>query len=811
MAAVGCLGYALVNLLVLKRIEVALKFARAAVQEVPDRTLGPIEAMRQLVYTMLFHHLEQDVQQCAQRYATLESACLARGDVMWASYASSMRVMTRIHAGEAVSDLLRDARHAVLLQEYGNTLMLQRYIHFLQKLNGDQAMHAVEESMEPASREDSPWDRCHGMLLEMQLAYLLGDAVTAWRIGNTLDHTTFLGTLHYPDQLFYHALSATAAAREAGTVSRRACMRVLRRSLRNFAAWTNIYPRNFAHKHTLLKAEDAALHGDFGLASKLYDVCIVEAKERGFMQDAAIANMCATRFALEFKRRRLAKLYAVEARALLRRWGATALAGRFSEAYAELLFRDRTTADKEGSISNATLVFNGSPEHAAAFDISEVVRAYQTLSAEIVLHDLLLKMMQIVLDIGHAQRALFYLAESPGWKLAATGDLEKQVYTIMPTMLSADHSAPLSIVQDLSTMQSMNYFKNTNTKSVLCLPVQHNGVDLGILYLEQRGRSDASAAQRLLALRLVLSQAALAIHNAQRYADVEQRLLQRTAAVRRAHQSVVAATRDGAEKTLADNFAHEICNVLAGSKMFLDAAVEAKEDTGTALFDKTADALMELFSAAREGLTHQQRMAIATDLRDITDSELRLNEMLQLVARANNRALDVTQQIVEFSRLGEQAHGMARIDLSRLLGQLVEEARLEFAADDIQIDSDFAGDIFVVGTEAHCYSVLRNLLQNARDALRDVSGRQRTIGVKGRATGTEVQIQIADNGSGIAPAVRERIFDSFFSTKPNTGTGLGLPMVKKIVLLYGGRIQVDSEPGVSTEFTITLPQASAES
>lgn len=93
-----------------------------------------------------------------------------------------------------------------------------------------------------------------------------------------------------------------------------------------------------------------------------------------------------------------------------------------------------------------------------------------------------------------------------------------------------------------------------------------------------------------------------------------------------------------------------------------------------------------------------------------------------------------------------------------------------------------------------------NLLRNARDACQ--RGDQVIVSV--RREGAEVLVRIADSGSGMPPDVRGRVFQPYFSTKKQ-GTGLGLPTVRRIVEGHGGKIELDSEPGRGTQFTIRLP------
>ena len=82
------------------------------------------------------------------------------------------------------------------------------------------------------------------------------------------------------------------------------------------------------------------------------------------------------------------------------------------------------------------------------------------------------------------------------------------------------------------------------------------------------------------------------------------------------------------------------------------------------------------------------------------------------------------------------------------------------------------------------------------------------LGAATRNLGDAVEIRIRDNGTGIAPEVRDKIFNPFFTTKPSgEGTGLGLSMSHDIIVKqHGGQIDVETEPGVFTEFRIVLPR-----
>jgi PAS domain S-box-containing protein len=120
------------------------------------------------------------------------------------------------------------------------------------------------------------------------------------------------------------------------------------------------------------------------------------------------------------------------------------------------------------------------------------------------------------------------------------------------------------------------------------------------------------------------------------------------------------------------------------------------------------------------------------------------------------------------------------------------ELDLDPSVPDLELDVDKMRQVYL------------NLLMNARQALRG-SGVIR-ISTRYRKEAGQVQLIFWDNGAGIAPEIRGKIFDPFFSTKKTgEGTGLGLSVSYGIIREHGGDIQVDSEPGHWTRFTITLP------
>jgi two-component system cell cycle sensor histidine kinase/response regulator CckA len=195
----------------------------------------------------------------------------------------------------------------------------------------------------------------------------------------------------------------------------------------------------------------------------------------------------------------------------------------------------------------------------------------------------------------------------------------------------------------------------------------------------------------------------------------------------------------------------------------------------------------------------------------------RARQLMQEIVGVGERASSLTRQ---FLALGRPAGApAAAVDVAAVLASADALLR-RVTGDAIQVWIDPGPTAqWVLAEASQIEQVLVNLAGNARDAM--PSGGTLRISVRdvvdrrsgGDAAGPPAQltrIVVADNGRGIDPAVQDRMFDAFFTTKPEgKGSGLGLAVVRAIVDELGGAIQVTTAPGQGTTFTIDLPQAAA--
>jgi signal transduction histidine kinase len=186
----------------------------------------------------------------------------------------------------------------------------------------------------------------------------------------------------------------------------------------------------------------------------------------------------------------------------------------------------------------------------------------------------------------------------------------------------------------------------------------------------------------------------------------------------------------------------------------------------------------------------------------------RLRRGLSTIEQAVRDGVETVNRIRRFARRDVDRR-LERVDLRDVVRQTIEIVRPRWSQSDLRgapitVRQELGLVPSIQARAAELREALINLVLNAVDAM----PKGGSITLETRQDGGWVVLAVADTGTGIPPDVRRRIFEPFFTTK-DSGTGLGLSIVSGIISSYGGTINVDSEPGVGTTFTIRLPAAPA--
>jgi two-component system NtrC family sensor kinase len=189
------------------------------------------------------------------------------------------------------------------------------------------------------------------------------------------------------------------------------------------------------------------------------------------------------------------------------------------------------------------------------------------------------------------------------------------------------------------------------------------------------------------------------------------------------------------------------------------------------------------------------------------DPELMRSAMEKILKQAV-KANQLSDRVLNLA--ADQDKGPVTVPLRKLVDESVECLGRDLAKDNIGLTIEVDPAIQVRVNPGQIQQVFVNLFQNARQAM---LGRRGRLAISAERIGPEMRVRVADTGSGIRSEDLPRVFEPFFTTKSRAdrpdkrGIGLGLAICRDIVTSHGGSIDVQSQLGHGTTFTLTLPAA----
>jgi C4-dicarboxylate-specific signal transduction histidine kinase len=277
---------------------------------------------------------------------------------------------------------------------------------------------------------------------------------------------------------------------------------------------------------------------------------------------------------------------------------------------------------------------------------------------------------------------------------------------------------------------------------------------------------------------------------------------------------------------------HELADRLQSANEELETQVEERTKAHREAVERLEQA-QQAASAARAELDHATRLMARGEMAAAIAHEIN-QPLTAIIAQANaairwlarnppdvSKSKDALEKIVAAGHRASDVVGSIRamfkrddnkripIDTNDIIRETVTLAQSDLRAQRVEVQINLAHDLpRVLGDRIQIQQVVFNLVMNAVDAMRSVTGRPRMLKITSAVQDDgNVTIAVEDSGGGIDPSNVDRIFGPFYTTKPQ-GMGMGLSICRSIVEAHDGRIWVSSHRDFGSSFHIALPKSS---
>ena len=363
---------------------------------------------------------------------------------------------------------------------------------------------------------------CWYWIRKLQARCYANDFASAIEAASKAEPLLWTSPSHF-EMAEYHFYGAIARAARCSTVpveERPRHLKALVAHHEKLERWAENCPDNFENRAALVAAEIARIEDRALDAERLYEDAIRSAHDQGFVHNEGLAHELASRFYRARGFGRIADMYLRDARACYACWGAERKVEQIDQMHPRLL--------PSRPLSPAATFAVRSEQ----FDLLSVTKASQTISGEIIFDKLVRTLLTVVLEQGGAQRGCLILCRDGCSSIEAEASLEERgaATKLLESQQLSSSLVPVSIVNyalrtkervlledaaEAAKYASDPYVARVKPRSLLCLPILRQTEVVGLLYLENNLLAGAFTPDRLVALSLLATQAAISLEKAQ--------------------------------------------------------------------------------------------------------------------------------------------------------------------------------------------------------------------------------------------------------------------------------------------------------
>ena len=692
------------------------------------------------------------------------------GDIQMAGYTFFDTVSYMWERGEALPTVLAETEKTIEFDEktwnlHGIATILPFY-QIAKTLMAEDAdfcrfnQDGFSEADYIKTNEENPMALCLFFVYKTQLAYIFGEFEQAYTFGSKAGKLLFYitGFISAQTGIFYAALSACEVLDPTSEH-----WGIVTRALNQMHQWSQGAPDNFKHKYHLLNAEIAAKKKDILLAIRCYIQAILAVRQNCFLHEKALIYERFASFWAEQDNTELCEYYAKAAIEDYERWGATAKSRQLRQKYHNIHFEPQSQD----------------------LDLLSVINAQNILAQETDIRALLKQMMQILLEVSGAERGILILKKTD-WCIEAFKEIDGEEHFLESLPLNRDKLCVDMVNYVIRTGQPANleqfsiqpeniYLTRVKPRSLFAMPAIVGSRIIAIIYLEHRQIKNTFTASRRETVKLLSTQIAISLNNAQIYNQLERRVQERT-------------------KELAD------------------------QNKALKIARKKADQANEAKSEFLNNMSHELRTPLIavtgfSELLSTLVSDPKQKSYLDAIKTAGRNLVTLVNDVLDLSKIeaGKMDITLSPVNLKTIFMEMEQIFGMKCTAKKLQLVIRHCKDLpeRLSLDEIRVRQILLNLVGNA---VKFTETGTVTLSSQIEATNEnklDLTISVQDTGIGICPADQANIFESFEQSKGQDtaqygGTGLGLAITRRLVKLMKGTISVTSTPGLGSRFDVRL-------
>ena len=537
--------YALALCGVLGKIEEGFRYGQLAMQLLEKEETGEYKSRTLVVHHFFVRHWKRHVEESLNGLLESYQHSLETGDGEFIAHSGHIFCKCAFYVARPLKELTDDLiayREPMVRFKQQQSLTTQNILlQTVLNLRGESPEPWVLKGAyfdETALLSDdpstgNPEEMFNAFFLKMLLCYWFGqyEAALMHREKAARFLTSTRGSPIFVMFHFFDSLVHMAMLRRGGPVSNRKLLRQVRNNQKKMKKWSEYGPMNTRHRYLLVEAERMKALSRNEEAMDLYDQAIGLAGENRYIQEEALGCELAARFWIDRGKNALASPYMKKAVYLYRKWGASRKAQDLEQRFSPLLnqWMPETTPGFTLPVT--------SEDRSRRIDLETVMRGSQTISKEMETRGLLQQIMLLVIENAGAEKGFLILNKGEELIIAARS-VPKSGLDILTDPVPVETCPDLSpavvryvarsredLVISNATAENLfstdDYVRTRKPRSLLCIPVMHGNRLTGVLYLENNQISGVFTPERVQVLRLLSSQAAISLANAEFYAQLQ--------------------------------------------------------------------------------------------------------------------------------------------------------------------------------------------------------------------------------------------------------------------------------------------------